>query len=120
MATALKTTLGLLLLAPSLLVADAAKDQVGFTPSGGIFTNATLSVQLSAPKTGAQIRYTLDGSEPDSDSPLYSAPIALTNTALVRAKLFATGSNQSTLVSQSYLLVEPELAGFNSNLPLII
>ncbi|MFL0683506.1 MAG: c-type cytochrome domain-containing protein [Algoriphagus aquaeductus] len=49
-------------------------------------------VKLSHPIRTVEIRYTLDGSEPDSiRSPVYSQPIALTKTAQIRAKAFAQG-----------------------------
>ena len=35
-----------------------------------------------------QIRYTLDGSMPDPASPLYTGPIELTKTTVVRAACF--------------------------------
>lgn len=37
----------------------------------------------------AQIRYTLDGSDPTESSPLYSAPVMLTTTTVVKARVFA-------------------------------
>lgn len=39
----------------------------------------------------AEIRYTLDGSEPTLDSPLYQAPFKLPEGGLVRARLFSNG-----------------------------
>jgi hypothetical protein len=41
---------------------------------------------------GAEIRYTLDGSEPDSDSDLYEGPITLTETTSVRAAVYLEGA----------------------------
>lgn len=49
-------------------------------------------VKLSHPIRTAEIRYTLDGSEPDSlNSSVYSEPIALSRTSQIRAKAYATG-----------------------------
>ncbi|MBC6365960.1 c-type cytochrome domain-containing protein [Algoriphagus sp. AK58] len=49
-------------------------------------------VKISHPIKTAEIRYTLDGSEPDSiGSPVYSQPISLTKTSQIRAKAFAPG-----------------------------
>ncbi len=56
----------------------------------------SMELILSHPIRTAQIRYTLDGSEPDSlSSPIYSSSIWVKNTAQIRAKAFAadwTGS----------------------------
>jgi hypothetical protein len=98
-----------------------ASSAVSFIPSGGVFTNP-VSLKLSSTDAG-EIRYTLDGSEPRLESTIYSAPIAVSNSVLIRAKVFGTGgnsSNQSETVSQPYLFVDSELAGFDSNLPLML
>src|SRR5947208_1506081 len=78
-----------------LLVARSAPGALTFNPPGGVFTNS-LSLQLSSTTPGAQVRYTLDGTEPSADSPLYSAPITITNSLLVRAALFAASDQTNT------------------------
>ncbi len=96
-----------------------AEPAVIFSPVGGAFaTNVTL--QLSAREAAATIRFTLDGSEPDESSPAYSAPLSLTNTALVRAKAFPKGQPASAPCSEVYTLLDSDLANFTSNLPLLI
>src|SRR3990172_6816904 len=47
-----------------------------FQPYGGRFTDS-LTVSLTTPIPGANIRYTVDGSDPHSGSPLYTLPITL-------------------------------------------
>ncbi len=47
---------------------------------------ATLSLERVAPP--AQIRYTLDGSEPAESSPLFEAPFDVTGSATLRARVF--------------------------------
>ncbi|HSF54468.1 MAG TPA: c-type cytochrome domain-containing protein [Algoriphagus sp.] len=50
----------------------------------------SLELVLSHPIRTAEIRYSLDGSDPDSiNSPVYSTPIWLKKTAQIRAKAFA-------------------------------
>lgn len=47
-----------------------------------------IAVGFEFPAAGAEIRYTLDGSEPQADSLLYSAPFTLRETAGLRARVF--------------------------------
>ncbi len=47
-----------------------------FSQEGGEFTSG-LSIAISCPTAGAVIRYTLDGSAPTAESPLYCAPIPI-------------------------------------------
>jgi NAD(P)H-dependent flavin oxidoreductase YrpB (nitropropane dioxygenase family) len=49
-----------------------------------VFTNA-VSLALGLKIPGMTIRYTLDGTEPTDQSALYTSPIAITNTVMVRA-----------------------------------
>jgi len=90
-----------------------------FSPSGGVYSTNVL-LQLSSRSASAVIRYTLDGLEPDETSPVYSAPIALTNSTLVRAKAFAKGKAASAVVAEAYTLLDSDLMDFSSNLPLVI
>lgn len=54
---------------------------------------------------GAVIRYTLDGSEPGSASPVFdpASTLAVTGTTIVRAKLFCEGWLTGRSVGQSYI-----------------
>jgi alpha-glucosidase (family GH31 glycosyl hydrolase) len=49
------------------------------------------SVTIASPTPGAVIRYTLDGSLPDSASPLYTAPVMVDRTSMIRARAFRAG-----------------------------
>ena len=50
---------------------------------------------LNAPMPGAALRYTLDGSEPDEESPLWSEPVPC-NASVVKARLFYMGRESVT------------------------
>ncbi len=63
-----------------------------FLSNNRIFTNSMI-VTMSPVPPGLQIRYTLDGTAASVDSPLYVAPLQLTNSTLVRAIAVGTGTN---------------------------
>jgi hypothetical protein len=73
------------------------------SPNGGTFLGAT-TVTLSCATTGAQIRYTTNGSAPTSTSTLYSAPITLANSATVKAAAFKSGWQNSATASASFTI----------------
>ncbi len=45
-------------------------------------------IRMNSPYPGAQIHYTLDGSEPTLDSPLYKEPLPATGVKQVRARIY--------------------------------
>ena len=63
----------------------------------------SLTIELSGNGT---IYYTLDGSEPDESSAVYSAPITLSSTATVRAAAVENGRMISKCASFSYIINE--------------
>jgi autotransporter-associated beta strand protein len=75
-----------------------------FSVLGG-FHDANLSLTLSTPTPGAQIRYTIDGSEPNPGL-LYTAPIAITTDRVIRARAVQAGAVSSPTVTHTYLLFE--------------
>jgi hypothetical protein len=90
-----------------------------FSIRGGLYTNE-VSVKLSANSPSEVVRYTLDGTEPTSVSSQYSSPIQISESTLVKAKAFGSGSASSPTVTEAYSFMEPSLAAFSSNLPLIV
>ena len=63
------------------------------------FTDTT-QVTMSA-ESGAEIRYTLDGSTPTASSTLYSAPLTLSDTTTVKAIAIKDGVS-SSVTSRTY------------------
>jgi len=90
-----------------------------FSIPGGVFTN-DVALTLASGEPGAAIRYTLDGSVPTASSPVFSAPVVLTNSTVVRARLLAVGKPPGELAVQSYLFLGSDLADFTSNLPILL
>lgn len=88
-----------------------------FSIAGGVFASS-FTVRLIG--KSATVRYTLDGSNPDSKSPVYTGPLPVSGTTLIKAKGFDAGASPSPTVSQTYTVVEAALAGFSSDLPIVI
>lgn len=79
------------------------------TPSGGTFT-APIDVVLATSTSGASIRYTVDGSVPGPTSPVYSGPVHLSQSTVLRAQAFVPTSTSLTLLWDAN--VEADLAGY--------
>ncbi|MEW6382173.1 MAG: chitobiase/beta-hexosaminidase C-terminal domain-containing protein [bacterium] len=72
-----------------------------FSPLPRTFTDS-VAVSITCATQGATIRYTIDGSEPTENSPIYAAPLTLTNTATIKAQAFKSGDVPSDAVSGTY------------------
>lgn len=77
-----------------------------FSLAGGFYASA-LFLELIPPAPSAAIHYTLDGSDPTDSSPLYTAPIQIGETTVVRARATETGYLASRIITHSYVLNEP-------------
>ncbi|MGF6824335.1 hypothetical protein M2317_003264 [Microbacterium sp. ZKA21] len=75
---------------PTAASAADAPTALTFSQDGGRFSEPT-TVELSAP-AGAEIRYTLDGSTPTSDSALYEEPLTIDETTNVAAVAIQDGT----------------------------
>jgi uncharacterized repeat protein (TIGR03806 family) len=73
------------------------------TPDGGTF-GAAVSVTLSSADPGAQIHYTVDGSVPGPEDPLYSQAITVAGPTVVRARAYKDGMTRS-ITAESVFIV---------------
>jgi uncharacterized repeat protein (TIGR03806 family) len=73
------------------------------TPDGGTFGKA-VTVSLSSPDAGAQIRYTVDGSVPGPQDMLYSGPISVSGPTVVRARAYKEGMTRSITAESVFIL----------------
>ncbi len=74
-----------------------------FSVQGGIFdAGERIQLTLSA-EEGMSIYYTLDSSDPTQESMLYTGPITLTDTTIVRAAAYGRNAYPSHIETQSYL-----------------
>ncbi len=83
-----------------------------FSPPGGFYAT-NQAVTLSSAEPGAEIRYTTDGSIPTPSSPLYTAPIMVTEPTVVRARAFVVDKLDSQPASHTYLI------GVDTDLPVV-
>ena len=66
-----------------------------------------MQVAISCSTPGATLYYTIDGSTPTANSPIYVSPITLTNSAIVRVVGVATGYTQSSEATASVVVIVP-------------
>ncbi|MCB2361475.1 chitobiase/beta-hexosaminidase C-terminal domain-containing protein [Clostridium estertheticum] len=70
---------------------------------GGQYSTAQ-TVKLSCSTSGATIRYTLDGSTPNRNSLVYSAPITISNTTTLKTYASKSGFTDSDVVIAQYTI----------------
>lgn len=81
-------------------------DKPVFTVAGGLYDRPLEGeggVTLQVPANSV-VRYTTDGSAPTADSPIYTGPIEVSKTTVIRARAFRNGVEPSQIVSQTYLI----------------
>jgi hypothetical protein len=72
------------------------------SPAGGLFTNE-VTVTLSDATPNSTIYYTLDGTAPTTNSPVYTGPFVLTTSASVQVMASQPGAANSGVASASFV-----------------
>ena len=75
-------------------------------PPGGTYSGR-VHVGLASETTDAEIRYTTDGTEPTTSSPLYGGLLTLTSTTTLNARAFRGTWNPSPTSTYSYTILPP-------------
>lgn len=70
-------------------------------PEGGLLETGAMVI-LSASDTNASIYFTLDGSTPDQNCPLYTSPISISQDLTLKAIAYHTGYNASDILTANY------------------
>lgn len=65
------------------------------------------TVELSSPTPGAVIRFTLDGSDPTESSPLYTGPLTITDSGILKARATLSGRIDSHLAKVEFRELTP-------------
>lgn len=71
--------------------------------AGGTY-DAPIEVSLQDSQPGADIRYTVDGSEPEASDPRYEKPIQISDATVLRAKAFKDGFTRSVTSQEVYII----------------
>lgn len=94
------------------------QNEVNFSEQSGIIYSP-ISLTLSGNTSEQIIRYTTDGNSPSETSAIYTNPIQINETTIVKAQLFSDNYIPSSLYTNSYLLAN-NLTFTDSNLPIVI
>lgn len=73
-----------------------AKSEYATIPAMDIapgFYSSSQTITISSPDAGVTIRYTTNGSTPTTGSTLYSAPVSISSTTVIRARAFSSDPN---------------------------
>ncbi|TVR18768.1 MAG: T9SS C-terminal target domain-containing protein [Balneolaceae bacterium] len=90
-----------------------------FSHEGGAITSS-IQLILTSPE-GADIYFTLDGSEPIAgQSSRYTGPLPVNRSLMVRARAASDSALESEVKSAIFNYLSPQVANFSSNLPLVI
>ena len=80
-----------------------------FSPTGGTYTSVQ-TVSIFCATSGANIRYTTNGSDPTTSSTLYSTSLSISSTTTLIAKAFKTNYNPSSTATAAYTINIPTVA----------
>ncbi len=83
-----------------------------FSKIGGLFQNA-FEFDITTNEPSGVILYTVNGSEPDSNSFLYSEPLTVSSNSIIKAKTFKNGLLPSKTSVANYIFLE------NQTLPVV-
>jgi alpha-L-fucosidase len=78
-----------------------------FVFENNIFINS-MNFKLKSDRQNVELRYTTDGSTPDSNSLLFSSPVHLTETCAISAMCFRNGEPVSGISKEIFTKVQPE------------
>lgn len=84
---------------------DGYTNSPSILPTAGFFDSA-VEVSIYANDQNATIRYTLDGSEPSTLSPIYTAPLRISKTQSIKARSFVQGKLAGVSATSTYFINE--------------
>ncbi|WP_405410320.1 alkaline phosphatase family protein [Maribacter sp. Asnod1-A12] len=78
---------------------------IGYATAGGLY-NGSAELNLKNPNTTGEIKYTLNGSMPKSNSNTFTSSVTLTENTVVKSAVFVSGKLNSG-ISEAYFRVKP-------------
>ena len=78
--------------------------ELSFSHPAGFYDEPSLFVGISSDDSEVEIYYTLDGSEPNTDSYLYTSPIFIQGNKAVRAASYKSGWLKSPIKTATFIL----------------
>ncbi len=111
---------------PSPGVANAggslgSSGRVDFSVKSRTFVDGfELTLSGIGPAALSEVRFTVDGTVPGANSFRYSGPLLVTNSLLLRARLFSPGFLPGSVQTEAYARLAPEMLTVSSDLPLIL
>jgi hypothetical protein len=92
---------------------------VRFSVEGGTFTSS-FQLALSSTSSNAVIRYVIGTNLPTEFSAVYSGPLTISTSCVVRARAFETGLLPGEPRSETYLSLNSSVVNRTSDLPIVI
>jgi hypothetical protein len=89
-------------------------------PNQTFASTSPLQLTLTTSALQGQIRYTIDRSVPSATSLLYTGPITLSISTIVRARVFEPGMAPGPVDSRIYEALDVSVQNFSSNLPVVV
>lgn len=86
------------------------------TPAVRTFS-PSVTVRISCATADSVIHFTLDGSDPTEQSPVYSAPITLSETTTIKAAAFKSGMTPSAITSVTFTHTSEVVTPFRKTIP---
>lgn len=100
---------------------EGASGEVDFSlKSTTYFDPFELILTPKEPTTLGRIYFTINGSVPTTNSTLYTAPIQVTNSVQIRARLFDPGFLPGPVRTEAFMRLSPTMRSVSSDLPLIL
>jgi hypothetical protein len=76
-----------------------------FDPVGPVTSDSPITLTMTSPTSGASIYYTMDGSNPTTESTHYTGPITISSEKIIKA--IAVKTDTSWITAQSYKVFTP-------------
>ena len=92
------------------------KDSGGYTVLAPSIACVDNVVTITNNEEGASVYYTIDGTEPDANSTLYTAPFAITETCTVKAVAIKDGESSITTTYNATFVAPAEVEPFTSSI----